>query len=669
MRTLLDAAGMEESSDAVRLAVVVLAARTPSSSGMVEIRTGELGRWLGLSASYVASEVLPALRRSGMVAVGTAEGEFGQDNGLQCRVLPLWAAQGVAGHPLALAKKEFAMLLRLLEAVMAPGWTHRDGSVTPAGMLGSRTGRGAATDRLALLLLVLEARETGRVRQCGGTVDTKRGRAAATVARLLGCTASAGERVLERLEDRGLVRRVRLETVSGLAHRTRLMVPAVAAAHSRTGADNVRKTRAPAPESVLSDPDVTARPDAAPHSETETQVSNVPVMSEAAVAEPDVAAALHTDHSPLITPVSPLSLSGGISGEGRGGDRGLPDRACMREDGGPLRGEQPKKSPVAEGTKGNCRPVAEASARAGATTGQGRQPRRRPLPPTDLRTVLAPVESLWACLERRYARRLVEKTVRRELAAAAGIVGRAAAAGVLADRLARRLAAQGGPTAVENPVGWLAARGLPKRQMCGDVRCDEGLRMDTGGPCETCAYLVGDRRAQRQAITATVDAQMPRASETERRAEVERRLHQTVTAEGWAKAQERQQVEIQHATRQTATKDWACETGPATSAGATTPVAVPVPVVLPAPRPALDTPQPELEPEDEAPLVLGALTREQVIDWRARAERDHQLVLDHIDEHGELSARRLFTNCFVDRVLRLAGARHLVLGHTTWGSA
>ncbi|GHI26928.1 hypothetical protein Shyd_82990 [Streptomyces hydrogenans] len=33
--------------------------------------------------------------------------------------------------------------------------------------------------------------------------------AAVTVARLLGCSASAGERVLERLEDRELVLRVR----------------------------------------------------------------------------------------------------------------------------------------------------------------------------------------------------------------------------------------------------------------------------------------------------------------------------------------------------------------------------------------------------------------------------------------------------------------------------
>ncbi|MFI9240822.1 hypothetical protein [Streptomyces sp. NPDC053079] len=46
-------------------------------------------------------------------------------------------------------------------------------------------------------------------------------------------------------------------------------------------------------------------------------------------------------------------------------------------------------------------------------------------------------------------------------------------------------------------------------------------------------------------------------------------------------------------------------------------------------------------------------------------EHDHQLVLDHIDEYGELSARRL--SRFVHQVLRLAGTRNLVLGHTTWG--
>ncbi|MGK5497289.1 hypothetical protein [Streptomyces sp. URMC 125] len=345
MRALLDVAGLDGVSDAVRLAVVVLASRTPSESGVVEIRTSELGRWLGLSASYVASEVVLGLRRSGVVTVEAAEGEYGQNAGLECRVLPLWAAQDVAGHPLNLAKKELATLLRLLEAVMAPGWTHRDGSVTPAGLIGERTGRGAATDRLALLLLVLEARETGRVRQCGGTVDTKRGRAAATVARLLGCSAAAGERVLERLEDRELVLRVRLKTSSGMPNRSRLMVPAVATAHGRTVANDIQEDRAEALEPEFSDPDVTAGPVQAPEPVVELQVSSVPVTDEADVAEPDVAATLHTHHSPVIADVEEVEVDGGFSGEAASGFCRQPGRAGAREDGA-LRAEPPTHSPL-----------------------------------------------------------------------------------------------------------------------------------------------------------------------------------------------------------------------------------------------------------------------------------------------------------------------------------
>ncbi|MEU5902288.1 hypothetical protein [Streptomyces venezuelae] len=325
-------AGLDGASDAVRLAVLVLVSRTPSETGVVEIRTSELGRWLGLSASHTASVVVPGLRRSGVVSVNTAKGNYGQDDGLECKVLPLWAAQDVVGHPLNLAKKEYATLWRLMEAVMAPGWTHRDGSITPAGLIGTRTGRGAATDRLALLLLVLEARETGRVRQCGGAVDSRRGRAATTVARLLGCTASTGERVLERLEDRELVLRVRLKTGSGLANRSRLMVPAVAAAHGRTVADDLQEDRMEALEPEFSDPDDAEGPGETTATEKEPQVNGVPVTDEADVAEPDVAASLHTDHPSLVTPVGSLQLSCGFSGEGRGGKGRRPERVCVRED-------------------------------------------------------------------------------------------------------------------------------------------------------------------------------------------------------------------------------------------------------------------------------------------------------------------------------------------------
>ncbi|MEU1129605.1 hypothetical protein ABZ383_07020 [Streptomyces sp. NPDC005900] len=670
VRSLLDLAGLDGASDAVRLAVLVLASRTPSETGEVEIRTLELGRWIGMSASYTASEVVSGLRRSGVVSVETAPGEYGQDIGLKCRVLPLWAAQDVAGHPLNLAKKEYATLLRLLEAVMAPGWTHRDGRVTPAGLIGTRTGRGAATDRLALLLLVLEARETGRVRQCGGTVDTKRGRAAATVARLLGCTASAGERVLERLEDRELVLRVRLKTGSGLANRSRLMVPAVAAAHGRTVADDVQEDRADAPEPEFSDPDAAAGPGEPPETATEAQVSGTPVTDVTGVAEPDVAAALHTDHPHLVTPVSSPVLSGGFSGEGRSGSGDLPDRACVREDGGPLRGEQQEKSPVGKGENGGRGPVAGAPARVLDGEGQGRQQRGRvPLPPEDLRAVLAPVDLVWARLDRAAARRLVEAAARSELKRVEGFAGRTDASQVLADRLVRRLDEQlrtGGP--ITDPVGWLLARGLPQRQQCGDARCDDRVLLDSGRDCLRCEDRQADRRAQRHAVAAAVDAAMPGASEEERRAAADRELHERVTAQGWAREHEWEQVRA----RQTAAKAHRAEAAAAQPADDVP--AVPVaPVMLPAPRPApVIVPAPEpgfADVDDDQELVLEDLTREQVLDWRNRAAADHQLVFDHIDRYGELSAQRLFTRAFVAQVQRLAGLGHLDLGFTTWGQA
>jgi hypothetical protein len=67
--------------------------------------------------------------------------------------------------------------------------------------------------------------------------------------------------------------------------------------------------------------------------------------------------------------------------------------------------------------------------------------------------------------------------------------------------------------------------------------------------------------------------------------------------------------------------------------------------------------------DQEQELVLEDLSREQVIDWRARAAHDHQMVFDHINRYGETSARRLFTSKFVDQVQRLAGLGHLGLGH------
>ncbi|MEU3602263.1 hypothetical protein ABZ714_26625 [Streptomyces sp. NPDC006798] len=666
VRALLDLPGLESAPDAVRLAVLVLVSRTPSETGVVEIRTAELGRWIGVSASYAASVVVPGLRRSGTVTVGAAVGEFGQDDGLECRVLPLAAARGVTGHPLALSKKELATLQRLVEAVMAPGWAHRDGSVTPAGLAGTRTGRGAATDRLALLLLVLEAGESGRVRLCGGSVDTRRGRAAATVARLLGCSASAGERVLERLEDRELVLRVRLKTGSGLANRSRLMVPAVAAAHGRTVADDVQEDRTEAGESGFSDPDGTAGPGEVLEAETESQVSSVPVTDSAENVDPDGTAALHSDHSSSVSPRGSLSHSRGFSGEGRGGSGDLPDRACAGEDGGPLRGEQREKSPVGKGGNGGRGPVSGAPVRVVDGARQGRQQRARvPLPPQDLRAVLAPVGLVWARLERPAARRLVEAAARRELQRVVGFAGRTDAPQVLADRLARHLETQMRlGSSITDPVGWLIGAALPQRQQCGDVRCDDRVLLDSGQDCPRCSERQEDRRDQRRAVAGAVDAAMPGASEAERRAATATQLHQNVTARAWAKAYEWEQ----HRARKAAAAQARAEAAAAAPTEDAVPAAAVAPVVLPAPRPAA-APAPDVDDVDqEQELVLEDLTREQVRDWRVRAMKDHDVVFDHIDQYGETSARRLFSNRLVDEAQRLSGTRHLAL-HTTWGQA
>lgn len=571
VRMLLGLAGLDGAPDAVRLAVLVLASRTPSETGVVEIRTRELGRWLGMSASYTASEVVSGLRSSGVVSVDTDKGEYREDTGLKCKVLPLWAAQDVVGHPLNLEKKEYATLQRLMEAVMAPGWKHKDGRVTPAGLIGTRTGRGAATDRLALLLLVLEARETGRVRQCGGRVDSKRGRAAATVARLLGCKVSAGERVLERLEDRELVLRVRLKTASGLANRSRLMVPAVAAAHGRTVADAVQEDRAKALEPEFSDPDVTAGPSEAPGVATEPQVSGVPVTDEADVAEPDGTVALHTDHPHPVIPVVPPQLSCGFSGEGRGGKGRRPERACTGEDqaadgesalagsgspvaeGGPLRGEQPKESPVDE-HGGQHAAGAVAGGRPKAVGWDKAQQQRRVGLPADpaLQVALRPVAGLWVQLSG-WQQDQVQAAAEAEIKRLEGLLEhQGGGPRLLADRLTDRLKETGGEALVDKPYGWLMRRGLVQRQACTDRRCDDGIRLDTGADCEMCGNVIHTRRAWRAKTAAELDRELPGLSDSERRRLLEARLREHTTAEAEDLAWRQEQARVEQARRDAA---------------------------------------------------------------------------------------------------------------------
>nr|BAK19824.1 putative TRA1 protein [Streptomyces rochei] len=664
VRALLSDPGLAGADDPVRLAAVVLMAKAKVSTDYsTRITAKELGRWIGLKPSRVAHHVLPQLRDRGVLGTKEKVSEAGRMTGLECRVIPMYRAQhgGDRRHVLALSRVELVVLLALIEALFAPGWEHKDGRTTPAGMLADRRGRGAATDRLGLLLMVLSSNAKGWLQLCSGSVDTERGRPAATVARLLGCSPAAGAKVLSRLQERDVLLVDRRETASGLNARSRVRLLPVAKAHGIA----VRETREAA-HAVFSDLAATASGD---HEATGGTVT--PVVTgvqgageglEADSADRADAAHLHASHASVVTPVGQVELSGGFSGEGRGGNPSRPDRARVREDG-PLRGEQREKSPSVSEKFGRG-PVAGAPVRVVDGAGQGRQQRGRvPLPPEDLRAVLAPVDLVWARLERPAARRIVEAAVRGELTTVEGFAGRADAPQVLADRLARRLAEQlrtGGP--ITDPVGWLLARGLPQRQECGDALCDDRVLLDTGRDCHRCEERREDRRAQRRKVAAGVDAALPHASEGERRAVTAKQLHQDVMARAWAREAEWEQVRA----RQAAAKARAEAAAAQLPAGQAAPVA---PVVVPAPRPVA-APVPAVDDIDqEQELVLEDLTRDQVRDWRVRAMKDPQVVFDHIDRYGETSARRLFTGRLVDQVQRVAGLGHLNLGYIPWGQA
>ncbi|MFE2551959.1 hypothetical protein ACFXGI_25895 [Streptomyces sp. NPDC059355] len=663
VRALVTDPALVSLSDGARLACVVLTAKANMGNGCrTAIWAAELGRWLGVSQSQTAHTVLPQLRRAGALATRPMTNATGHTTGLECWIIPFYRARtaGDPRHALALSRVELVVLLRLVEALFGPGWTHRDGSVTPAGLLAGRTGRGAATDRLGLLLMVLSSNAEGWLRLCPGKVDPARGRPAATVARLLGCSPAAGAKVLKRLVEHGPVQVERRPTVSGLHARSRVRLVPVGEAHRRAAAereDGRNRADRIAPGGVRAFP---AFPDLAPPASGDHVTSGAtaalagPGSSATSEADPagspgrPATAHHHALHASRIAPVDHPVRDPGLSGEGRPGSGGLPERAGGREE----------QAQAPAGGAAAVRPTPVDAEHGGPLRGEKPQQQRKgvpvPLPPTDLLAVLAPVRALWQRLGRPYARRLVQAAVRRELSAVAGFAGLADAPAVLAERLTRRLVAQGGPGAVADPAGWLIGRGLPQQRGCGDVRCDEGLRLD-GGTCATCEYLLDDRRAMRHGIAAEVDARMPGASPEDRRTEVDRRMHAAVTAEGWAKVLYRERVEAARAERRASVE--------ATAVVPPAPAPAPAPV-LPAARRTAPAAMPEAAAR--APLVLEELTRDEVITWRARAEYDPRVVVEHIEAHGEPSARRLFTHRLVDRTHRLATTSRLVLGPTAW---
>lgn len=560
--------------DAPRLAAVVLYAKSRAPKGekndlQTSIWVAELGRWMGMKESTVHHKVLPVLRGSGALRTRVVTDSKGHPTGLDCLVMPLWNAHHGGGAPLALSKAELATLLRLIEALFGHGWTPENKEPTPPGLLAGRTGKGAATDRLGLLLMVLNTRASGWLQLCGGSVRKREGRGAATLARLLGCSPSGARKVLARLTEVGVVARQRKATATRMNGRGRVMLLPVARAYGRTLAP-VEVVQGAAAE-------FSARPDGAfgDHAPAgaggalgTSGICGAEGTAEAADQERPDGAELHADHASGVTPVVPLQLSCGFSGDGRGGEGRRPERVCVREDQaadgedaaagsaspvaevGPPRGKNPKESPVDEQV-GQRAAGAGASGRPKAVGWDKAQRQRRVGLPADLglRVALGPVAWLWGRLSG-WQQDQVEAAAKAEMARLAGMLMRPEMAPqLLADRFAGRLEESGGEALVDRPYPWLIRRGLVQRRSCSDVRCDDGIRLDTGGECENCGNIIHLRRGRRARITAKVDARSRGLSVEERQAAIEERLRREAMVEAEDFMWRRRRAEAEQARR------------------------------------------------------------------------------------------------------------------------
>ncbi|MEV8297801.1 hypothetical protein [Streptomyces rochei] len=565
--------------DAPKLAAVVLYAKSRAPQGekndlQTSIWGSELGRWMGVKESTVHHKVLPVLRGSGALRTRVVTDAKGHPTGLDCLVMPLWNAHHGrgAGHPLALTKAELATLLRLLEALFGHGWTPENKEPTPPGLLAGRTGKGAATDRLGLLLMVLNTRASGWLQLCGGSVKVKEGRGAATLARLLGCSPSGARKVLARLTEAGVVARQHKATATRMRGRGRVMLLPVARAYGRalapveavSGSGAVFSQR---PDGACGD----HAPAGAGGALGTPGIGSSEQAGKAGDQERPDGAELHADHASVVTPVVPPQPSCGFSGEGRGAEGRRPERACVREDqavdggtavaesaspvaeDGPLRGEKPEESPV-EGREGQRGAGAVAGGRPKAVGWEKAQQQRRVGLPADLglRVALGPVAGLWARLSG-WQQGQVEAAAQAELTRLAGMLERPEMAPrLLVDRFTDRLAETGGEALVQRPFPWLMRRGLVQRQACSDHRCDDGIRLDTGSECENCGNVVHIRRARRAKIAAEVDRELPGLTEGERRRVLEERLREQAAIEAEDFVWRREQARAEQARRDAA---------------------------------------------------------------------------------------------------------------------
>ncbi|MFI6881168.1 hypothetical protein ACIBL6_47760 [Streptomyces sp. NPDC050400] len=597
VQALLTDPSVSELADPAKLGAVVLYAKSRAPEGrktdnQASIWVAQLGLWLGVGESSVHRYVLEPLRRADVLHTKEARNAVGRPTGLDCLVMPLWRARksGGAGHPLALSKAELATLLRLVEALFGPGWSPEDREPTPPGLLAGRHGKGAATDRLGLLLMVLNTPASGWLPLHRGSVrkrEKAEGRAAATLARMLGCSAPAARKVLARLERADAVARPRRETPTRMNGRGRLLLLPVARAYGRKRACVEAVSASGA---VFSQRPGSAGGDLAPAGTAGALgtpgIAGGDAAGIAEIQERPGSAEFHTDHAGVVTSEGRLQVDGGFSGEAAGGEDRQPDRACPREEpvvevdlcgvvcepvvaeAGPLRGEQPEISPVVETDGQPQTPVdeqvpptepvtADAVTIRASTERERTRLQRRVAPPVDLdvRVVLESAAGLWTRLSVPQ-QRLVETACRAQLKQLQAVLPQPGDASArLAGRLRSRLRETGGEALIAQPFPWLTHRGLVQRPACPDPRCDDGTRLDTGGDCANCHNVIDLRRARRKSTAAHVDRQLPHLSDAARQRVIEEQLRAQTATDALLLARRHEQAAVERQERAAALEE------------------------------------------------------------------------------------------------------------------
>ncbi|WP_158714223.1 hypothetical protein [Kitasatospora aureofaciens] len=448
------------------LRVVTIAKAELARNCATSSTAAELGRWLGVSASAV-QQSLTRQRQAGTIVTRPRVADNGRVVGLFVGVPEQIAAHGGrdASHPLFLDRATLATFLRVLEYLFAPGWRHADGTVTQPGLLADQKGKGAPSARLAMLLLTLQAGANGRVRLCGGRVDS-RGRPAATLARLLGgrWTSAGAAGVLRRLQSCDAICLIRARTRSGLRNRSRIVIRDVAA-HWRPARSTCAANAAP------------DRPLRRRHSPASSLATGSDARRRPGDADNAAAGHLHASHAQVAGDGSEADVAGGFSGAA---EMGVPAVAGGARARASDRRSRAGALPGLEAFAGEDRVLPEPELPA-----QGLRKRAPKLLLSEtVHRVLREVPLLLARMN---------PWEQREVARAAGAAVWAADGDV--DRVVRRLRLRYGTAEnITSPYGWLTKRGLVNRSDCGQPGCESGTEVATGARCVPCGYIAEGRR-------------------------------------------------------------------------------------------------------------------------------------------------------------------------------